>query len=46
MLNCDRCNCQESSDNPVLDKMDPEGYVQEHVCIECLTENAEFFNED
>lgn len=38
---CDKCMCTDSEENPILEIVDEEGFVEERVCMMCYVEELD-----
>ena len=38
---CDKCQCDNSEDNPIFEVIDDDGFVEEHICMMCYVEELE-----
>jgi hypothetical protein len=38
---CEECSCIDTKDNPILEELDPSGYVIKKICMMCYAESLD-----
>lgn len=40
-MTCEECCCVDSEENPILEELDDEGFVERRVCMMCYVEELD-----